>query len=143
MSNGVMPATTPPPPPSGTITAYNKFPAASPYTFGSTDETGIAVDTYDQTDTCDKFEQKNAVGNIIEVIEHNMRSEITVSGEISASMPPIVGTVWTPANLITQQYGATPPVGAIMVVNSVAYSKGRAKNMSVRITGTYYPYVTL
>ena len=104
---------TAPPPPSGTVTAYNQFPAASPFTFGSTNETGIAVDTYDQTDTCDKFEQKNNVGNTIEVIEHNMRSEITVSGEIMSTMPPIVGTVWTPVNLITQQYGATPPPGEI------------------------------
>jgi len=135
----VTPLVAPPPPQS----TPNKFPAASPYTFGSTNETGIAVDTYEQNDQVDTFEQKDNVGNVIEVITHNMRSEITVSGEITSTMAPIVGTVWTPANLITQQYGPTPPASAIMVVKSMTYSKGRAKNMSVRITGTYYPLVTL
>jgi hypothetical protein len=132
-------ATAPAPPQS----APNKFPAASPFTFGSTNETGIAVDTYEQNDTVDTFEQKDNVGQVIEVITHNMRSEITCTGEIMSTMSPIVGTAWTPANLITQQYGPTPPAAAIMVVKGVAYSKGRAKNMSVRITGTYYPLITL
>jgi len=141
MANGtVTPAVTPPPPPQS---APNKFPAASAYTFGSTNETGIAVDSYEQTDTVDTFEQKDNVGQVIEVITHNMRSEIVVSGEILSTMTPIVGTSWTPVNLITQQYGPTPPAAAIMVVKSMAYSKGRAKNMSVRITGTYYPLITL
>jgi hypothetical protein len=130
-------ASTPP------ITTYNKFPATSPFTFGSTDETGIAVDAYDQNDTCDKFEQKNSIGNTIEVVTHNMRSEITLSGEIEATMASIVGQAWTFTNLITQQYGTTPPAGAISIVSSVAYSKGRAKNMSVRVTATYYPLVTV
>ena len=129
------------PPPVGSPTTYNKYPSTSPFIFGSTDETGIAVDTYEQNDTTDKFEQKNSVGNVIEVIHHNMRSEITVSGEIMATMPSIVGQVWTPANLILQQYGGGTATG-IMTVTSVANSKGRAKNMSVRITGTYYPLVT-
>src|SRR5215471_15942333 len=129
------------PPPVGTATAYNKYPATSPFIFGSTDETGIAVDTYDQTDTTDKFEQKNSVGNVIEVIHHNMRSEITVSGEITSTMPSITGQIWTPANLILQQYGGSAATG-IMTVTSVANSKGRARNMTVRITGTYYPLVT-
>jgi hypothetical protein len=136
MANGVQPLATTPP-----ITTPNKFPAASPFTFGSTNETGIAVDTYEQNDTCDKFEQKNEVGNVIEVVTHNMRSEITCSGEIMATMAPIVGQQWTPTNLILQQYGTPPPTG-IAICSSVANSKGRAKNMSVRITATYYPLVT-
>jgi hypothetical protein len=136
----VTPQTTPPPPPQ---TVPNKFPAASPYTFGSTNETGIAVDTYEQHDQVDTFEQKDNVGNVIEVITHNMRSEVTLSGEITSTMAPIVGTTWNPTNLIMQQYGPTPPAAAIMIVKGVAYSKGRAKNMSVRVTGTFYPLVTL
>jgi hypothetical protein len=135
------PRTTPPVPP--TTDTFNKFPAASPFSFGSTNETGIAVDTYEQHDQVDEFQQKDNIGNIIEVITHNMRSDITCSGEIQSTMAPIVGTVWTPTNLITQQYGPTPPVAAIVLVKGVAYSKGRAKNMSVRITATYYPLVTL
>jgi hypothetical protein len=116
------------------------FPASSPFTFGSTNETGIAVDTYDQNDTVDTFEQKNNIGNIIEVITHNMRSEITVSGEIMSTMASIVGQIWTPANLILQQYGGTST--GIAICKSVANSKGRAKNMSVRITATFYPLLT-
>ena len=118
----------------------NKFPAASPFTFGSTNETGIAVDTYEQNDTVDKFEQKDNVGNVIEVITHNMRSEITCSGEIMATMASIVGQQWTPTNLILQQYGGSST--GIAICSSVAYSKGRAKNMSVRITATFYSLVT-
>ena len=129
------------PPPVGSATAYNKFPSTSPFIFGSTDETGIAVDSYEQNDTTDNFEQKNSVGNIIEVITHNLRSEITVSGEIMSTMASIVGQVWTPANLILQQYGGGAATG-VMIVKSVANSKGRGKNMSVRISGTYYPLVT-
>jgi hypothetical protein len=132
------PTVTGPPVASGTV---NKFPAASPFTFGSTDETGIAVDTYDQNDQVDTFEQKNGVGQVIEAVTHNMRSEITCSGEIQSTMASIVGQVWTPTNLIMQQYGTTPPPG-ITICKGVAYSKGRAKNMSVRITGTFYPLLT-
>jgi hypothetical protein len=122
------------------ITTFNKFPSTSPFTFGSTDETGIAVDSYDQNDQVDTFEQKDAIGNVIEVITHNMRSEITLSGEIMATMSSIVGQVWTPTNLILQQYGGTST--GIAICKGVAYSKGRAKNMSVRITATFYPLVT-
>jgi hypothetical protein len=136
MANGtVTPQVSAPP-----ISVVNKFPATSPYTFGSTNETGIAVDTYEQNDTCDKFEQKNEVGNVVEVVTHNMRSEITCSGEISAAMASIVGQIWTPTNLILQQYGGTST--GVAIVSSVANSKGRAKNMSVRITATFYPLLT-
>ena len=128
------------PAPVGSPTAYNKYPASSPFTFGSTDETGIAVDTYDQNDQVDKFEQKNSVGIIIEVITHNMRSEITLSGEIMATMASICGQLWTPTNLILQQYGGSST--GVAIVSGVAYSKGRAKNMSVRITATFYPILT-
>jgi hypothetical protein len=123
-------------------TSYNKFPSTSPFTFGSTDETGIAVDTYDQNDQVDTFEQKNAIGDVIEVITHNMRSEITLSGEIMSTMASIVGQVWTPTNLIMQQYGTIPGGTGIAICKGVAYSKGRAKNMSVRITATFYPLLT-
>jgi len=136
MPNGeVTPLVTTPP-----ISSVNKFPASSPYTFGSTNETGIAVDTYEQNDTCDKYEQKNEIGNVIEVVTHNMRSEITCSGEISATMASIVGQIWTPTNLILQQYGGTST--GVAIVSSVTNSKGRAKNMSVRIAATFYPLVT-
>jgi hypothetical protein len=141
MADETQPLVTPPGPPTGTATSVNKFPSTSPFTFGSTDETGIAVDSYDQNDQVDEFQQKNGVGNIIEVITHNPRSDITCAGEIMATMLPILGTVWTPTNLIMQQYG-TPATPGIVIIKGMAYSKGRAKNMSVRISGTYYPFVT-
>jgi hypothetical protein len=142
MANGEQPSPlVAPPPPTGSATVFNTFPAASPFTFGSTDETGIAVDSYDQNDQVDEFQQRNAVGNIIEIITHNPRSDLTVSGEISTTMSPILGTVWTPTNLILQQYGGTAT--GIVIVKGMAYSKGRAKNMSMRISATYYPFVTL
>src|SRR5215472_3192615 len=125
------------PPP---ITTYNKFPSTSPFTFGSTDETGIAVDAYDQNDQVDTFEQKDSIGNVIEVITHNSRSEITLSGEIMATMASILGQSWTFNNLIMQQYGTLAT--GLSIVKGVAYSKGRAKNMSVRVTATFYPLVT-
>lgn len=120
--------------------AVTKFPSSSPFTFGSTDETGIAVDTYEQNDQVDTFEQKNSVGEVIEVITHNPRSEITLSGEIQATMAQILGKSWTITNLILQQYGGAQT--GVLIVKGVNYSKGRAKNMSVRVTGTYYPLVT-
>lgn len=123
------------------ISAVNKFPAASPFTFGSTNETGIAVDTYEQNDQCDTFEQKNEIGNVIEAVTHNMRAEITMGGEIMTTMASQVGQVWAPTNLIMQQYGTLTGTG-IVICKTVAYSKGRAKNMSVRMTGTFYPLLT-
>lgn len=140
MPNGEPTPLTAPPPPTGTPLSFNKFPATSPFTWGSTDETGIAVDTYDQNDQTDEFQQKNSVGNIIEAVTYNPRSDITVSGEIMSTMAPILGTTWTITNLIMQQYG-TPTTPGIVIVKGIAYSKGRAKNMSVRISATYYPFV--
>jgi hypothetical protein len=122
------------------ISTPNKFPAASPYTFGSTNETGISVDTYEQHDLVDEFQQKDNVGQVIEVITHNMHSDITLSGEITQTMASIVGQIWTPTNLILQQYGGTST--GVAIVKGVAYSKGRSKNMSVRVTATFYPLLT-
>lgn len=120
--------------------AVTIFPVASTYTFGSTSETGIAVETYEQNDQVDHYEQKNNVGEVIEVVTYNPRGEITCSGETTSALAQILGAKYVFSNLITTQYGATPT--GIAIVRGVQYSRNRARNMTARITATYYPLVT-
>ena len=124
----------------GPTSYVTKFPAASTYTFGSTDETGLSVESYEQNDAADTFEQKNGVGEVIEVVTHNPHGEITLTGEMTAALTQVLGKTMTLTNLVVDQYGVG--VAGIFIVKGVAHSKGRAKNMSARITGTYYPLVT-
>jgi hypothetical protein len=124
----------------GPTTYVTKFPAASTYTFGSTDETGISVESYEQNDQTDTFEQKNGVGEVIEVVTHNPRGEVTLTGEMNAALTQVLGTSMTLTNLVKEQYG-TGALG-IFICKGVNHSKGRAKNMAVRLTGTYYPLVS-
>src|SRR5258708_6175698 len=114
------------------------YPAASTYVFSiPTPETGITCDSIEQNDTCDVFEQKNELGEIIEVVTFNPRGEITISGESLAALAAILGKVLTVANLITTQVGA----GGSTIVKGVQYSQARGVNQKVRITATYYPLV--
>src|ERR1700757_1332887 len=122
--------------------AVTKFPAATGYIFGSTDETGISVETYEQRDQVDFYEQKNGVGEIIEAVTHNARSEITCLGEVNGTaITAQVGKQFTFANLFLTYYGTPPPSG-ISIIREIQTSKGRAKNQQIRITATYYPGVT-
>jgi len=125
------------------VTSYvTKFPAATQFIFGSTDETGISVETYEQRDQIDHYEQKNGQGEIIEVVTHNPRSEITCLGEVNgATITAVVGQSFTFTNLYLKYYGATPPTG-IAILREIQTSKGRAKNQQIRMTATYYPLVT-
>jgi len=120
--------------------SVTKFPAATTYTFGSTLETGIAVETYEQHDQVDHYEQKNEVGEVIEVVTYNPRGEITLSGQMNAAATQILGKSMTLTNLVLVQYGGTQ--AGVSIVRGVQQSKGRAKNMDIRITATYYPGVT-
>jgi hypothetical protein len=117
-----------------------KYPNATTYLFGSTSEVGIATESYEQNDQVDHYEQKNNVGEVIELVTFNPRGEITLSGQINASLTNVLGNIMTLSNLITTQYGTL--TAGITVCKSVQYSKGRAKNMDVRITATYYPLLT-
>jgi hypothetical protein len=114
-----------------------KFPAASTFTFGTTAQTGLAVESFEQNDTTDVYEQKNEVGEVIEVVTYNPRSECTLSGEFNAALTAILGKSYTVANLINVQV----PTGGISIVKSVNTSFGRAKNAAVKIMSTYYPLV--
>jgi hypothetical protein len=120
--------------------AVTVYPAASTYTFGSTAETGISTESYEQNDQIDHYEQKNGVGEVIEVVTFNPRGEITLMGQMTAAMTQVLGKSYTFANLVLVQYGGTST--GISIVRSVQQSKGRAKNMDVRITATFYPLVT-
>jgi hypothetical protein len=120
--------------------AVVKYPANTPFTFGSTSETGIAVETYEQNDQIDTYEQKDSNGEVIEAVTHNPRGEITLMGQMTSAMTQVLGKTMTLANLVMVQYGGT--MTGIFVVKGVQQSKGRAKNMDIRITGTYYPAVT-
>jgi hypothetical protein len=124
-------------------TSYvTKFPAATQYIFGSTDETGISVETYEQRDQVDHYEQKNGQGEVIEVVTHNPRSEITCLGEVNgATITAVVGQSFTFVNLYLKYYGTTPPTG-IAIIREIQTSKGRAKNQQIRMTATFYPLVT-
>jgi len=123
-------------------TYVTKFPAATGYIFGSTDETGISVDTYEQRDQVDHYEQKNGQGEVIEVVTHNPRSEITCLGEVNGALiTAVVGQSFTFTNLYLKYYGATPPVG-LAILREIQTSKGRAKNQQIRMTATFYPLVT-
>jgi hypothetical protein len=122
--------------------AVTKFPAATGYIFGSTDETGISVETYEQRDQVDFYEQKNGVGEIIEAVTHNARSEITCLGEVNgATITAQIGKQFTFTNLYLTYYGTPPPTG-IAIIREIQSSKGRAKNQQIRITANYYPLVT-
>jgi len=118
--------------------AANHFPAASTFTFGTTAQTGLAVESFEQNDTCDIYEQKNEIGEIIEVVTFNPRSECTISGEFTAALAAILGKVYTVANLTNVQV----VTGGVSIVKSVNTTFGRAKNASVKIATTYYPLIT-
>jgi hypothetical protein len=122
------------------MSAPTIFPAASTYTFGSTSETGIAVETYEQNDQVDHYEQKDNVGQVIEVVTFNARSEITCTGEVNATLAQVLGKNYTFTNLILTQYGGTST--GIAIIRGVQYGRNRARNMTARLTATFYPLVT-
>jgi hypothetical protein len=121
--------------PSSTV---NEYPSTLGYTFGiPTPETGISCESIEQNDTVDSFEQKDDQGEVVELVTFNPRSEITISGESTAALTQILGKVLTVANLVTTQVGT----GGTTICKGVQYSKGRARNQTVRITATYYPLI--
>jgi hypothetical protein len=120
--------------------AVTTFPSSSTYTFGSTSETGISVETYEQNDQVDVYEQKNNVGEVIEAVTYNPRGEITCTGETTAALAQILGKSYTFTNLVTTQY--TVSGTGISIIRGVQYSRNRGRNMTVRLTATYFPLLT-
>jgi hypothetical protein len=119
-----------------------KFPAATTYIFGSTDETGISTESYDQNDTTDSYEQKNGQGEVIELVTHNPRGEITLLGEVTGTVTVKVGQTFTFANFVSTYYTTPPVLAGISVIKGINSSKGRSKNQQIRITGTFYPLLS-
>lgn len=120
--------------------AKTTFPATTQFTFGSTNETGVAVESYEQNDQIDHYEQKNEIGEVIEVVTFNPRGEITLSGQMTSAQTQVLGKTMTFANLVLVQYGGTST--GVAIVKSVQQSKNRARNMDIRISATFYPLVT-
>jgi hypothetical protein len=117
--------------------AVTLFPALATYIFGTTAETGIAVESYEQDDVVDEYEQRNNVGEIVEVVTFNPTATITITGESTAALTAILGKLMTVANLITLQCGS----GGITICNRVNHSSNRQRNLQVKISAKYRPLV--
>jgi hypothetical protein len=100
----------------------------------------MAVETYTQNDQVDEYQQKNEVGEVIELVTYNPRGEQTVTAEITSALTQMLGKTITFNNWIPIQFGGAPATG-ISVVRGVNNSKGRAKNMQATITAGYWPLV--
>jgi hypothetical protein len=115
------------------------YPSTLGYTFGiPQSETGVTMESYEQTDTTDLYEQKDAFGQVIEVVLHNARSEITFAGQTTAAMTGILGLKITIANMVASQVAT----GGSTICRTVHFTHGRAVNQTVRVTAVYYPLIT-
>jgi hypothetical protein len=114
------------------------YPSTLGYTFGIPQtETGLSMETYEQTDTVDRYEQKDAFGQVVEVVLHNARSEITFSGQTTSTFTAILGNKITIANMVANQVAT----GGITVCHQVHFAHGRGVNQTARVTATYYPLI--
>jgi hypothetical protein len=114
------------------------YPSTLGYTFGIPQtEAGITMESYEQTDTTDIYEQKDAFGQVLEVVLHNPRSDITFHGQTTAAMTSMLGQKITIANMIASQIAT----GGTTICRTVAFTHGRAVNQTVRITAVYYPLI--
>jgi hypothetical protein len=118
------------------------YPAPYPSTLGFTygviqTETGMSMESYEQTDAVDRYEQKDGFGQVIEVVLHNARSEIVFSGQTTAAITAMLGNKITVANMISNQVAT----GGITVCHQVHFTHGRGVNQTARISATYYPLI--
>lgn len=115
------------------------YPSTLGYVFGiPTPEAGITLETYEQNDQVDIFEQRNELNAVVEVITNNPRSEITLNGQTTAAIAQILGKNVTVANLIQTQMGT---VGLVVCIG-VNYSNRRDQNQSCRISARHYPLIS-
>jgi hypothetical protein len=115
-----------------------QYPSTLGYTFGIPQkETGITLETYEQTDTTDLYEQKNEFGEVVEVVLHNARSEITMNGQTTAAMTSMLGLKITIANMVATQVAT----GGSTICRTVHFTHGRAVNETVRVAAVYYPLI--
>lgn len=115
-----------------------EYPASLGYTFGITaTQTGISLESFEQSDTTDVYEQKDAFGQVIEVVLHNPRSDITMHGQTNAALGSMLGQKITVTGMVSSQIA----VGGSVICRTVAFTQGRAANQSARIVAVYYPLI--
>ena len=118
-----------------------EFPSTLGFIFGCpTPETGFAVESIDENTTCDVYEQKNNIGEVIEVVTYNPRSEITVNGEVTAAYAGVVGAKSTIANLSLIGY-PTGQTAGLVILRSVRITQNRTANQRLSLTATMYPLI--
>ena len=118
-----------------------QFPSTLGFIFGCpTPETGFAVESIDENTTCDVYEQKNNVGEVIEVVTYNPRSEITVNGEVTAAYAGVVGQKSVIANLSLIGY-PTGQTAGLVILRSVRITQNRTANQRLSLTATMYPLI--
>jgi|SRR6516165_4523077 hypothetical protein len=122
-------------------TFVNQYPAASGYIWGCpTPETGFAVESIEENVTSDVFEQRNNVGEFIEVVSYNARTEMTVNGEVMGSFPGVVGHPITIANLSLIGYPSGTTAGLVLL-RSARLTQNRTANKRISMTATMYPLI--
>jgi hypothetical protein len=118
-----------------------QYPSTLGFIWGCpTPETGFAVESIDENTTCDVYEQKDNVGEVIEIVTYNPRSEITVNGEVTAAYAGVVGGKTTIANLSLIGYAAATVAG-IVIIKSVRITENRTANQRISLTATMYPLI--
>jgi hypothetical protein len=122
-------------------TFVNQYPASSGYIWGCpTPETGFAVESVDENVTSDVFEQRNNVGEFIEVVTYNARTEMTVNGEVMGTFAGVVGHPITIANLSLIGY-PTGSTAGLVLLRSARLTQNRTANKRISMTATMYPLI--
>lgn len=118
-----------------------QYPSTLGFIWGCpTPETGFAVESIDENTTCDVYEQKDNVGEVIEIVTYNPRSELTVNGEVTAAYAGVVGQKTTIANLSLIGY-APATVAGLVIIKSVRITENRTANQRISLSATMYPLI--
>jgi hypothetical protein len=122
-------------------TFVNQYPATSGFIWGCpTPETGFSVESVDENVTTDVFEQRNNVGEFIEVVAYNARTEMTVNGEVLGTFAGVVGHPITIANLSLIGY-PTGSTAGLVLLRSARLTQNRTANKRISMTATMYPLI--
>lgn len=120
--------------------AATLYPNNLGYIWGITaTQTGMSMSDYRQTDTTDKFEQKNGAGEVVAVVSYNPRSEITMTGETFAGFG---GSVQAGKEIFTSNIILPPAaVAGLIFCQTVEYTQAREAMQKATITATMYPLI--
>lgn len=120
--------------------AATLYPSTLGYVWGiTTTQTGMSMSDYRQSDTTDKFEQKDGQGEVIAVVSYNPRSEITMTGETFAAFAGsvVAGKEIFTANLILPESATA----GLVFCQTVEYTASREAMQKATITATMYPLI--